>query len=101
MLPDPRRFFADSYSDIPDAPSWRRKKRARLVQEEQDPLERFQQDSYIDMDDDAGPTGYWFRAAAGKLPYGGSLARMGLELSSIPAMSTEAERVFSGYVLSP
>jgi hypothetical protein len=62
-------------------------------------MERFQKDSYVEMDNNAGPTGYWFRVSAGKLPYGGALARMGLELSSIPAMSTEAERVFSGYVL--
>jgi len=27
---------------------------------------------------------------------GQDLARMGLEISSIPAMSTEAERIFSG-----
>jgi len=63
-------------------------------------MERFQQDAFIDVDDDAGPTGYWFRVAAGKLPYGGSLARMGLELSSIPAMSTEAERIFNGFTPS-
>lgn len=49
------------------------------------------------MDDDAGPSGYWLRAASGKLPYGGALACMGLELSSIPAMCLEPERVFSGY----
>jgi len=62
-------------------------------------MERFQQDSDIEMDDYAGPVGYWLRGAAGELPYGGALAHMGLELSSIPAMCTGAEHVLNGYVL--
>ena len=61
-------------------------------------MSRLQQDNHIEMDDDAGPVGYWVRVAAGKLPFGGRLAHMGLALSSIPAMCTEAERVFDGYV---
>jgi len=96
--PDPLRSLL-RHADILGTPSWRQKKRARLAREEGDAMERFQQDSYIEMDDDAGPIGYWFRVAAGKLPYGGALAHMGLELSSIPAMCSEAERVFNRYVL--
>jgi len=51
------------------------------------------------MDDATGSIGYWLPVAAGELPYGGALAHMGLELSSIPAMCAEAEHVFDGYVL--
>jgi hypothetical protein len=36
---------------------------------------------------DAGPSG----------PFGYDLPRMGVEINAIPAMSTEAERIFSGY----
>jgi hypothetical protein len=55
-------------------------------------MERFQQ---AHLEDGEEIIEFWFRVSAGKLPYGGALARMGLEMSSIPAMSTEAERVFS------
>jgi hypothetical protein len=45
---------------------------------------------------------YWVKAlsAGGGGPLGSHLPRLGVELNAIPAMSAEAERVFSGYVLS-
>jgi len=55
-------------------------------------MEWFQQ---AHLEDDEEIIEFWFQVSAGKLPYGGALACMGLELSSIPAMSTEVERVFS------
>jgi len=41
---------------------------------------------------------YWFQVSKGIDLIGRELARMGLELGSVPAMSSEAERVFSWYV---
>jgi len=85
-------------------PSWKSKKRARIAQEQLDPLERFQQ---FPVDESIGAHEYWLRifdssgvggSAGSALQHslGQDLARMGLEISSIPAMSTEAERIFSG-----
>jgi len=84
-----------THADILGTPSWRQKNRARLARVEGDAMERFQQDSYVEIEDDAGSIGYWFRVAAGKLPYGGALAHMGLELSSMRAMCSEAEHFFN------
>jgi len=53
-------------------------------------MERFQQ---VHLEDDQWTIDFWFRASAGKIPCGGALARMGLEMGSIPAMSTEAEGI--------
>jgi hypothetical protein len=38
---------------------------------------------------------YWFEVSKGRDSIGRDLARMGLEMGSIPAMSSEAERIFS------
>ena len=65
---------------------------------------RFQQ---FPVDESIGAHEYWLRifdssgvggSAGSALQHslGQDLARMGLEISSIPAMSTEAERIFSG-----
>jgi len=83
---------------------WKSKKRARFAQEQLDPLEHFQQ---LPVDETTGPHEYWLKifdssavgGSAGSTlqnSLGQDLARMGLEISSIPAMSTEAERIFSG-----
>jgi hypothetical protein len=76
--------------------AWQMKKRARLTRSHVDPLERFQQ---LPVETFEGMQDYWVKAMdtgiAGLL--GRDLPRMGVELNAIPAMSTEAERIFSGY----
>jgi hypothetical protein len=64
-----------------------------------DALEKFQQ---FPVETFAGMQDYWVKAlsAGAGGPLGSDLPRMGVELNAIPAMSAEAERVFSGYVLS-
>jgi hypothetical protein len=64
-----------------------------------DALEWFQQ---LPVEGFAGMQDYWVKAmdAGASGPLGHDLPRMGVELDAIPAMSTEAERVFSGYVCS-
>jgi hypothetical protein len=78
-------------------PAWQKKKRARLTRSQVDPLERSQQ---LPVENFAGMQDYWVKAldtgVAGLL--GRDLPRMGVELNTIAAMSTEAECIFSGYV---
>jgi len=85
-------------ADDPAGPSWRHRKRARLADDEPDALQRFQNDCFLEMNDDAGPVRYWLRAAAGRMSFGPALATMGVEMSSIPAVCTKAVRHFDGYV---
>jgi hypothetical protein len=76
--------------------AWQKKKRARMTRSQVDAVERFQQ---LPAETFAGMQDYWVKAmstgSAG--PLGSDLPRMGVELNAIPAMSAEAERVFSGY----
>jgi hypothetical protein len=71
--------------------AWQRKRRALQAVETGDVLARFQESGTEDADD---VISYW--AGKRKDPRWKDLARMALEILSIPAMSTEPERVFSG-----
>jgi len=85
--------------DYQEAPPWLQRKRARLARDVEDPMEQFQQaGDNIGMGENAGPVRYWLGVAAGEQPYGGRLARMGLEFGSIPGLCTEAKWAISRYV---
>ena len=80
-------------SSLHDEPNWKRKRRARLAQDERDGLERFQRVLPV-THNLVGMHEHWLQQLdARKMP---SVARMALELATIPAMSTEAEHIFSG-----
>ena len=68
-----------------------------------DTLEKFQ-DMAVE-EPFTGTHGYWLQVFDGKgfgtsHTLGSDIARMGLELATIPVMSTEAERIFSGSKLT-
>jgi hypothetical protein len=81
--------------DIGESPVWKRKKQARIVKEGVDALQQFQQRNV-----NQGMMQYWFQVSKGHDSIGRDLARMGLEMGSIPIMSSEAERIFSRSVLA-
>lgn len=93
---------ASSTASLPDVhlPSWRRKKRARLASNGIDAFERFQkrEDEAIDIGHNV-MLPYWIKQHADPDPHVRALALMGIELASIPAMSSEPERVFSRYLI--
>jgi hypothetical protein len=70
--------------------AWQRKRQALQAVETGDILARFQESGTEDADD---VISYW--AGKRKDPRWKDVARMALEILSIPAMSTEPERVLS------
>jgi len=76
-----------------EEPLWRQRKRARLAAEHYDELERFQM-----MEEQLhgiGPLDYWIQKRQSRDSRTRDLAAMATDILSIPAMSSEPERVFS------
>lgn len=81
-------------SEFGALPSWKKNKRARIAADKLDPYDRFIQK---DMEDElpAGPLQYWLDRRSDR--HQEELAKMGMEIFSIPAMSADPERLFSRY----
>jgi len=80
-------------------PVWSQRKRARLADDTLDPFEKSQQSPV------PGVQQYGSAGVLGAVIYQGNaasraLAKMGLEMAFVPAMSSETERAFSRYVFS-
>lgn len=73
-------------------PDWKRKRRTRWASDNQDELDSFQQrDVFEELKQ--GPLHYWLERKM-DIRYR-DLAKMGIEVNSIPAMSADPERLFS------
>ena len=75
-------------------PSWKKHKQARIAADKLDPYERFIQKE-VEDEFPAGPLQYWLDWRSDR--HQEELARMGMEVFSIPAMSADPERLFSRY----
>ena len=79
----------EEFGDVPD---WKRKRRTRWASDNQDELDSFQQrDVFEELKQ--GPLHYWLERKM-DIRYR-DLAKMGIEVNSIPAMSADPERLFS------
>ena len=74
--------------------SWKKNKQARIAADKLDPYERFIQKE-MEAEFPACPLQYWLDRRSDRHQEG--LARMGMEIFSIPAMSADPERLFSSY----
>ena len=81
-------------SEFGALPSWKRNKRARIAADKLDPYDRFIQKEVEDELPD-GPLQYWLNRRSDR--HQEELAKMGMEIFSIPAMSADPERLFSRY----
>ena len=83
---------SDDFGELGTIPNWKKKKRQKLIGEERDELDR-----YVDREteDDllAGPLQYWIDHVNDIRQ--SNLARMALDIFTIPAMSADPERLFS------
>ena len=83
---------SDDFGELGTIPNWKKKKRQKLIGEERDELDR-----YLDREteDDllAGPLQYWIDHVNDIRQ--SNLARMALDIFTIPAMSADPERLFS------
>lgn len=79
-------------SDFRDLPHWKRRKRARLAADDNDELDRY---LMRDTEDELppGPLSYWQEHSNDI--QSNNVAKMALEVFSIPAMSADPERLFS------
>ena len=79
-------------SDFHDLPHWKRRKRACLAADDNDELDRY---LMRDTEDElpAGPLSYWQEHSNDIRS--NNVAKMALEVFSIPAMSSDPERLFS------
>ena len=75
-------------------PSWKKNKQARIAADKLDPYERFMQ-KQVEDEFLAGPLQYWLDRRSDR--HQEDLARMGIEIFSIPAMSADSEMLFSRY----
>ena len=86
------RINREALQEFGDIPDWKRKRRARWASDLQDELDSFQQRDVLE-ELKIGPLHYWLERK-GDIRYK-ELAKMGIELNSIPAMSADPERLFS------
>ena len=81
-------------SEFGALPSWKKNKQARIAADKLDSYERFIQKE-VEDEFPAGPLQYWLDRRSDR--HQEDLARMGMEIFSIPAMSADPERLFSRY----
>ena len=81
-------------SEFGTLPSWKKNKRARIAADKLDPYDRFIQKE-VEDELPAGPLQYWLDRRSDR--HQEELAKMGMEIFSIPAMSADPERLFSRY----
>ena len=74
--------------------SWKKNKRARIAAAKLDPYDRFIQKE-VEDELPAGPLQYWLDRRSDR--HQEELAKMGMEIFCIPAMSADPERLFSRY----
>jgi hypothetical protein len=91
---DPERRNEDLHAEDVALNNWQRKRRARQQADYRDALEIFQEQPPLEPAAVTDVIGYWARKRCD--PQWKDLAHMALEFLSIPAMSAEPERVFSG-----
>jgi len=91
-LPAAKVTLTDSLSGLGNLPDWKWKKRQRLIGDCRDELDRYLAHETED-DLHAGPLPYWIDHIDDLRQK--SLAQMALDISAIPAMSAEPERLFS------
>lgn len=77
-----------------DLPDWKKKKRRKLIGDDRDELQRYLERETED-DLPSGPLQYWIDHMDDIRPKG--LAKMALDIFTIPAMSADPERLFSRY----
>lgn len=92
--PDPPARSHLAVPEFIDVPSWKKNKRARIAADKLDVYDRFIQKEVEDKLP-AGPLHYWLERRNDRHLAG--LARMGIEIFSIRAMSADPERLFSRY----
>ena len=81
-------------SEFGTLPIWKRNKRARIAADKLDPYDRFIPKE-VEDELPAGPLQYWLDRRSDR--HQEELAKIGMEIFSIPAMSADPERLFSRY----
>jgi hypothetical protein len=94
VSPEPPAQSQLAVPDLVDLPSWKKNKRARIAADNLDVYDRYIQKE-VEDELPAGPLQYWLDRTSNR--HLEKLARMGVEIFSIPAMSADPERLFSRY----
>ena len=85
-------------SHLGDLPDWKKKKRRRLIGDDRDELQRYlERETEYDLP--SGRLQYWIYHLDDIRQKG--LAKMALDIFTIPVMSADPERLFSWYVKFP